>query len=180
MNYNSRLLCSSVTQHSLGERVLCDADKQRATRSKRKWDEWRDQTTKRGRIVWRDRTTCKIIWVKESCVTWSTSTECSKSCVVRRDQIKCKMPKKEACCVTWTNNVQHAPEESEMCDVPLQIHCMPLHAALCGTRRDMCLEICSAHVKRRGQTMCKKGLEERVSFEKTKKTSADILLEETK
>ena len=180
MNYNSRLLCSSVTQHSLGERVLCDADKQRATRSKRKWDEWRDQTTKRGRIVWRDRTTCKIIWVKESCVTWSTSTECSKSCVVRRDQIKCKMPKKEARCVTWTNNVQHAPEESEMCDVPLQIHYMPLHAALCGTRRDKCLEICSAHVKRRGQTMCKKGLEERVSCEKTKKTSADILLEETK
>ena len=57
---------------------------------------------------------------------------------------------------------------------------MPLHAALCGTRRDMCLEICSAHVKRRGQTMCKKGLEESVSCEETKRTSADILLEETK
>ena len=77
--------------------------------------------------MWRDRTTCKIIWVKESCLTWSTSTECSKSCVVRRDQIKCKMLKKEACCVTWPNNVQHAPEESEMCDVPLQMHYMPLH-----------------------------------------------------
>lgn len=62
----------------------------------------------------------------------------------------------------------------------LQIHYMPLHAALCGTRRDMCLEICSAHVKRRGQTMCKKGLKESVSCEETKRTSADILLEETK
>ena len=55
-----------------------------------------------------------------------------------------------------------------------------LHAALCGTRRDMCLEICSVHVKRRGQTMCKKGLEESVLCEETKRTSADILLEETK
>ena len=44
----------------------------------------------------------------------------------------------------------------------------------------MCLEICSAHVKRRGQTMCKKGLEESVFCEETKRTSADILLEETK
>lgn len=75
MNYNSRLLCSSVTQHSLGERVLCDTDKERTTRSRRKWDEWRDQTTKRGRIVCRDWTTCKIVCVKESCVTWSNNIQ---------------------------------------------------------------------------------------------------------
>ena len=85
-------------------------------------------------------------------------------CDVTQQRPTCSRRKRD---VTW-------------CDVPLQIHYMPLHAALCGTRRDMCLEICSAHVKRRGQTMCKKSLEERVSCEETKRTSPDILLEETK
>ena len=88
------------------------------------WVAWPNNKKRAYCVTWPDdiqnnlseRVLCNVV---------KQHTECSGSCVVRRDQIKCKMLKREACCVTWPNNVQHAPEESEMWDVPLQIHYMP-------------------------------------------------------